>query len=64
MSQNSCCEEQGSSAKVLRHRVVIASLIETAKFNGIEQFQCLRNTLETMVLGFSASRIDELLPVR
>lgn len=64
LSQNPCCEERGSSAKALRHRALIASLIETAKFNGIEQFQCLQNTLETMVSGFSASRIDELLPVR
>lgn len=43
---------------------VVASLIETAKLNAIEPFQWLRNTLETMVSGFPASRIGELLPVR
>ncbi|NHN90213.1 IS66 family transposase [Acetobacter conturbans] len=43
---------------------IAASLIETAKLNGIEPFQWLRNTLETMVAGFPASRLGELLPVR
>ncbi|KXV49648.1 hypothetical protein AD945_03700 [Gluconobacter albidus] len=43
---------------------IAASLIETAKLNGIEPFQWLRDTLETMVAGFPASRLGELLPVR
>lgn len=40
----------------------IASLIETAKINGIEPFAHLRATLEAIATGHSQNRIDELLP--
>lgn len=41
---------------------VIASLIETAKLNGIEPYAYLKDALERMTLGHAMSRIDDLLP--
>ena len=40
----------------------IASLIETAKMNGVEPYAYLKATLEAIAAGHPASRIDELLP--
>ena len=40
----------------------IASLIETAKINGIEPFAYLKATLEAIANGHPQSRIDDLLP--
>ena len=40
----------------------IASLIETAKLNGVEPYAYLKATLEAIAAGHPASRIDELLP--
>ncbi len=40
----------------------IASLIETAKINGVEPFAYLRVTLEAIAAGHPQSRIDDLLP--
>jgi hypothetical protein len=40
----------------------IASLIETAKMNGVEPFAWLTATLQAVAAGHSAHRIDELLP--
>ena len=40
----------------------IASLIETAKLNGIEPYAYLKATLKAIAAGHPASRIDELLP--
>lgn len=40
----------------------IASLIETAKINGVEPFAYLRTTLEAIAGGHPASKIDDLLP--
>ena len=40
----------------------IASLIETAKLNGVEPYAYLRATLKAIASGHPASRIDELLP--
>lgn len=40
----------------------IASLIETAKMNGVDPFAYLRDTLEAIAGGHPATRIDELLP--
>jgi transposase len=39
-----------------------ASLIETAKMNGLEPFSWLTATLEAISAGHAARRIDELLP--
>ncbi|SDD60639.1 IS66 C-terminal element [Rhodospira trueperi] len=44
------------------HWARIASLIETAKLNGLDPQACIRDVLETMVAGFPANRIDDLLP--
>lgn len=41
---------------------MIASLIETAKLNGIEPHAYLTSTLEALVNGHRQSRIEELLP--
>lgn len=41
---------------------MIASLIETAKLNGIEPYEWLRSALEKMVRGHPMSRLDDLLP--
>lgn len=40
----------------------IASLVETAKINGIEPFAYFKATLEALADGHSHGRIDELLP--
>ena len=40
----------------------IASLIETAKMNGVEPYAYLKATLQAIAAGHPASRIDELLP--
>lgn len=41
---------------------VVASLLATAKLNGVEPFAYLRNVLERMSDGHPASQIDDLLP--
>jgi len=41
---------------------VIASLLETAKLNGVEPYAYLKDVLERMTNGHPMSRIDELLP--
>jgi transposase len=41
---------------------VVASLLATAQLNNVEPFAYLRDVLERMVAGHSASKIDELLP--
>ena len=40
----------------------IASLIETAKMNGVDPFAYLKATLEAIASGHPNSRLDELLP--
>ncbi|SHM71550.1 IS66 C-terminal element, partial [Roseovarius pacificus] len=40
----------------------IASLIETAKINGVEPFAYLKATLEAIAAGHPKSQIDDLLP--
>ena len=40
----------------------VASLIETAKMNGVEPYAYLKATLEAIAAGHPASKIDELLP--
>ncbi|WP_240512365.1 transposase domain-containing protein, partial [Pseudoruegeria sp. SK021] len=40
----------------------IASLIETAKINGVEPFAYLKSTLEAIAAGHPENRIDDLLP--
>jgi len=40
----------------------IASLVETAKINGVEPFAYLKATLEAIANGYPKSRIDDLLP--
>ena len=40
----------------------IASLIETAKLNGVEPYAYLKATLEAIAAGHPASRIDEMMP--
>jgi transposase len=40
----------------------IASLIETAKINGVEPFAYLKTTLEAIARGHPQNRIDDLLP--
>ena len=40
----------------------IASLIGTAKVNGVEPFACLKSTLEAIAAGHSQNRVDDLLP--
>ncbi|MBS1084380.1 IS66 family transposase [Gluconobacter kondonii] len=41
---------------------IVASLIETAKLNGIEPFVWLRDVLTRMIDGYPAARLSELLP--
>ena len=41
---------------------IVASLIETAKLNGVEPYAWLQNVLVRMIEGHTASRLDELLP--
>ena len=40
----------------------IASLIETAKMNGVEPYAYLKATLEAIAAGHPTLNIDELLP--
>ena len=40
----------------------IASLIATAKMNGVEPLAYLKTVLEAIAAGYSASKIDQLLP--
>ena len=40
----------------------MATLIETAKMNGVEPYAYLKATLEAIAAGHPAARIDELLP--
>ena len=40
----------------------IASLIETAKLNGVNPHDWLRATLEAIAAGHPNSRLDQLLP--
>ena len=40
----------------------IASLVETAKLNGVEPYAWLKATLEAIAAGHPNDRIDELLP--
>ena len=40
----------------------IASLVETAKMNGVDPHACLKATLEAIAAGHAASKIDKLLP--
>ncbi len=51
----------GSSGGAERWAIV-ASLVETAKLNGVEPYVWLRNTLTHMVEGHAADRLDDLLP--
>ncbi len=39
-----------------------ASLIETAKLNGVEPYAWLKATLEAIAAGRPNSRIDDLMP--
>jgi hypothetical protein len=41
---------------------MVASLIETAKLNGVEPYAYLKGVLETLVNDFPQSRLDELMP--
>ncbi|PZO56039.1 MAG: IS66 family transposase, partial [Alphaproteobacteria bacterium] len=41
---------------------VIASLIETAKLNGVEPLAYLTDVLTKLVQGWPSNRIDDLLP--
>ncbi len=45
-----------------RRWAVIASLIETAKLNGVEPYAWLCDVLSKMVDGHPQQRLDELLP--
>ncbi|SFO42699.1 Transposase IS66 family protein, partial [Roseovarius lutimaris] len=40
----------------------IASLIETAKINGVGPFAYLKSTLEAIAAGHPKNRVDDLLP--
>ena len=40
----------------------LASLIETAKLNGVEPYAWLKATLEAIAAGRPNSRIDDLMP--
>jgi hypothetical protein len=42
----------------------IASLIETAKINGVEPFDYLKAILEAIAAGHPRNRIDDLMPWR
>lgn len=45
-----------------RRWAIVASLIETAKLNGVEPHVWLRDSLTMMVDGHPASCLDDLLP--
>ncbi|MFN3143745.1 MAG: transposase domain-containing protein [Paracoccaceae bacterium] len=40
----------------------IASLLETAKINGVEPFAYMKSTVEAIAAGHPQSRIDDPLP--
>jgi len=44
------------------HWAMIGSLIETAKLNDVDPHAYIKGVLETMVAGFPANRINDLLP--
>jgi transposase len=44
------------------HWAVIASLVETAKLNGVDPHAYLADVIARIVAGHPQSRIDELLP--
>lgn len=41
---------------------IVASLIETAKMNGVDPFAYLQDVFRRMVAGHPFNRLDELLP--
>ena len=41
---------------------IVASLLATAKLNGIEPYAYLKDVLECMTQGHPANRLDDLLP--
>jgi hypothetical protein len=41
---------------------ILASVIQSAKLNGVEPFAYLKDILERMVQGHPINRIDDLLP--
>jgi transposase len=41
---------------------LIASLIETCKFDSIEPYACLKAILEAIAAGHSSARIDAITP--
>jgi transposase len=46
-----------------RHWAIVASLVATAKLNGVEPFAYLKDVLERIVSGRTTSnRLDTLLP--
>ncbi len=45
-----------------RRWAIVASLIETAKLNGVELYAWLCDSLTRMVDGHPANRLDELMP--
>ena len=45
-----------------RRWAIVASLMETAKLNGIEPFARLRDMLSQIVEGYPAQQLDALLP--
>jgi len=47
-----------------RHWAVLASLIETAKLNGVEPLAYLTGVLEALAAGHAIARVGELLPWR
>lgn len=54
--------EDTASDEAAANRVTIASLIETAKLNGINPLHWLTGALAKLVNRWSASRIDGLMP--
>jgi hypothetical protein len=45
-----------------RSWTIVASLIQSAKLNGVEPFAYLRDVLQSLVAGHPVNRLDELLP--
>ncbi len=41
---------------------IVASLLATAKLNGVDPYAYLKDVLERMTHGHPANRIDDLLP--
>ena len=50
-----------ASHDALSH-VVMASLIETCKMNGVEPYAWMKSTLEKIAAGHPQSKIHDLLP--